>query len=282
MAPGCQRAERPGRATQAPAQTPAQAQVPSSPPPAPGPLRVAAAADVEPALRAIAERFTAERARQVSLTFGSSGLLSQQIARGAPFDLFLAASRDFVDPLASSGRIRPGSVRAYARGTLVLWSRGIKTPGPGKLADLRDPRYTRIALANPEHAPYGRAAVLALRAAGLYDALKPRLVFGENVRQAHQYAQTGNASVALTAKSLALARDGAGDLGNYAEIAVPPGTLVQFLGTVAGGEEAGATALADVICGPAGQEILARFGFAPPAADSAAAPPVDPAPATGR
>lgn len=234
---------------------------------------MAAAADVEPALRAIAARFTAERGRPVSLTFGSSGLLSQQIARGAPFDLLLAASRDFVEPLLARGRIRTGSVRAYARGTLVMWVRGIKTPGPSKLTDLRDPRYSRIALANPEHAPYGRAAVLALRAAGLYDALKPRLVFGENVRQAHQYAATGNASVALTAKSLALAGESSAGLGNFAEIAVPPGTLVQVLGTVAGGDEAGATALADVICGPAGQEILARSGFAPPA---------DPAAATGR
>jgi molybdate transport system substrate-binding protein len=129
---------------------------------------------------------------------------------------------------------------------------------PTGLSELGRPGLGRIAVANPEHAPYGQAALAALRSSGMYEAVRPRLVFAENVRQALQFAQTGNADLAMTA--LTLTRQ----IGNYTVVptsAHPP--ILQALAVVRGGDEAGATALANFICGEPGQVILRRHGFEP-------------------
>lgn len=219
-------------------------------------LRGAAASDLEPAFTELGTEFASQSGRGVVYSFASSGSLAQQIEHGAPFDLYASASTELVRRLAAHDRLVAGSQRDFARGRLALWARaGVAVPQ--SLQELTRPGLGRIALANPEHAPYGQAAVAALRKNGLYDALRPRIVFAENVRQAFQFAQTGNADVALTA--LTLARHG----GAYIEIAEsehPP--LIATLGVVRGGDERGAAQLADFICGAAGQAILRRHGFA--------------------
>lgn len=220
-------------------------------------LRGAAASDLEPAFTELSAEFSAATGRQVVWSFASSGSLTQQLEHGAPFDLFASASTALIDRLRQHGRLLAGSQRDFARGRLVIWAR----PGvaaPRTLAELQRPGLGRIALANPEHAPYGQAAVAALRSGGLYEALRPRLVFAENVRQALQFAQTGNADLALTALSL---MHGADDYALVPASAHPP--LVATLGVVRGGDEAGATALGGFICGPRGQAILGRHGFEP-------------------
>ncbi len=169
---------------------------------APQPLRIAAASDLTEAFTALAPRFEAQANVKVVLTFGSSGLLSKQLAEGAPYDLFASANAQYVQDAVAAGACDAATVKTYARGRLAML-------GPvSQLADLRDAGVHRVAIANPAHAPYGRAAQQALIRAGLWDELKPRVVFTENVRQAVQLADTGNAEVALVAWSNVIDRDG--------------------------------------------------------------------------
>ncbi len=169
------------------------------------PLTIAAASDLQSVLPQLAARFEQEAATRVALTFGSSGNFFTQIQNGAPFDVFLSADVDYPRRLASAGLAEPGSIRPYATGRLVLYasSQGGVDPSKG-LAVLADPRVRRVAIANPEHAPYGRAAVAALTHDGLYDRVRGKLVLGENISQAAQFVQSGNAEVGLLALSLAL------------------------------------------------------------------------------
>lgn len=222
---------------------------------------MAAASDVEPAFRELGDRFTARTGRAVVFSFGSSGALAHQIDHGAPLDLYAAASAEHVERLRKNRRLLEPSIRPYARGQLALWARP-GAPLPATVGELVQPRYSRLSLANPEHAPYGQAAVAALRLSGIYEAVQPRLVFGENVRQAQQIAMTGDADVALTALSLALRSQPPGR-----HLVVPRDSypaLVQTLAVVAGGDEAGAAQLADFVLGPEGQSVLRGHGFLPP------------------
>lgn len=163
------------------------------------PLRIAAASDLTEAFTALAPTFEKEAGVKVSLTFGSSGLLAKQIAEGAPFDLFASANAQYVENAVKAGACDASSVKVYARGRLAL----LGSVPIDSLASVR-----RIAIANPEHAPYGKAAQQALTRLGTWDALKPHLVFTENVRQAVQLADTGNADVAFVAWSNVIERDG--------------------------------------------------------------------------
>jgi len=174
--------------------------------PASAQLSVAAAADLQAVLPDIGARFQRTSGHALRITFGSSGQFVSQIQNGAPFDLFLSADESFVRRLVASGHADGTTVAPYALGRLALWTRTDRkldlTQG---LAVLGSPAVRRIAIANPEHAPYGRAAVDALRRAGLYEQVRPRLVLGENVSQAAQFAQTGNADAGIIALSLTLA-----------------------------------------------------------------------------
>jgi molybdate transport system substrate-binding protein len=169
---------------------------------------VAAAADLNPAVAEIAEAFLRDERQRVEFVFGSSGLLARQLHDGAPFELFLSADESFVEQLAVAGLTRDSGA-LYGMGRIVLFAPHGSPLKPEEgfdgLARLLDTgRVTRFAIANPEHAPYGRAAEAALRARGLWDRLQPRLVLGENVAQAAQFATTGNAVGGLIAYSLAL------------------------------------------------------------------------------
>src|SRR5581483_3732290 len=172
-------------------------------------LHIAAAADLNFALPEVAKAFEVQTGSKVLPSFGSSGNLFAQIQSGAPFDVFCSADMEYPRKLATSGHALPQTLRQYASGRLVLWVRnesklnferdGIKT--------LLDPSIRKIAMANPEHAPYGRAAVAALQKAKLYDQVKEKLVLGENVSQTAQFVTSGNADVGMISLSLAQAAD---------------------------------------------------------------------------
>lgn len=169
-------------------------------------LGIAAASDLQPVLPELVKAFEAESGHSVRITFGSSGTFHAQIANGAPFDLFLSADVDYPRTLARDGKADATSLRTYAAGQLVLWSRldsGVDIQRG--LAVLADPPVTRVAIANPAHAPYGRAAMAALEAVGLTARVRPKLVLGENASQTAQFAQSGNAQVGLLPLALALA-----------------------------------------------------------------------------
>ena len=168
-------------------------------------LTVAAASDLQSALPAIAARFEKDTGQHVRLTFGSSGNFLTQIENGAPFDVFLSADVDYPRRLERSGQAERGSLYEYATGRLVLWTRtdsGIDVRRG--LTVLGDARVRRIAIANPEHAPYGRAAVAAVRHEGLYERVRQKFILGENISQAAQFAQSGGADVGILALALAL------------------------------------------------------------------------------
>lgn len=173
--------------------------------PAQGPP-IAAAADLKVALSDLADLYRAQTGREVRIAFGASGTLTQQIANGAPFELFLSADEAYVERLARQGLARDAGV-LYAIGRLVLFvPHGSPLRPDPTLADLKaaaaDGRLKRFAIATPDHAPYGRAAREALRAAGAWEAVQPALVFGENVAQATQFAAAGNAQGGIVASAL--------------------------------------------------------------------------------
>ncbi|MDP2227181.1 MAG: molybdate ABC transporter substrate-binding protein [Moraxellaceae bacterium] len=168
-------------------------------------LRVAAASDLAYCLeelhKALRRKFPELEIKHSS---GSSGNFFAQIKAGAPFDVFLSADVDYPRALVAAGLADAQSLTPYALGRIVLWSRNERLALHQGLAALRAPGIRKIAIANPEHAPYGRAAREALQQSGLWPAVQPRLVLGENISQTFQFAQTGNADVGIVALSLVL------------------------------------------------------------------------------
>jgi molybdate transport system substrate-binding protein len=170
------------------------------------PLRIAAASDLQAVFPALTARFERDTRHKVDVTFGSSGNFFAQLRNGAPFDLFFSADVEYPKRLESSGQTVPGTLVHYASGRIVLWTRNETNLDLARgLAILAEPRVRRVAIANPEHAPYGRAAVAALRHEQLYERVRAKFVLGENISQAAQFAQSGNADAGLIALSLALA-----------------------------------------------------------------------------
>jgi molybdate transport system substrate-binding protein len=187
--------------------------------PAQKPPAIAAAANLNFALTEIAEQFVRDRGPHVELVFGASGTLTRQIQDGAPFELFLAADEEFPNQLAAAGLARDAGV-VYALGRLVIFApKGSPLTVDERLDGLaglaKAGGVTRFAIANPDVAPYGKAAEAVLRKRGLWDAIRPRLVLGDTIAQAAQFATTGNAVGGLLAYSLVLA-PGFADRGTYA------------------------------------------------------------------
>ena len=236
--------------------------------PAP-PLQVAAAADLAHAFAELTPAFTAQHPVDLKLTSGASGLLAKQLEQGAPFDLFLAANQSYVDQVVKAGACDGSSVQAYARGRLVIWVKG-EGGGALTLTSLADERFAHIAIANPEHAPYGKAAREALTKAGVWDRVEPRLVYGENVQQTQQLAQSGNADVAIVGLSLALGAP-SGSWATVDEALYAP--LDQALVVCKhGSNSAAARELAAFLKAPAGRGILKKYGFLLPGEALAKAP----------
>jgi len=167
-------------------------------------LTVSAAADLTPAFEELGKLFTDETGIKVTFNFGSTGQLTQQIEQGAPVDLLAAANVSFVDELERQNLIIPDTKALYAQGRITLWTRSDSPLKLDRIEDLAKPEVRRIAIANPEHAPYGEAAREALQSAGIWERVSSRLVFGENINQTLQYAETGNVDAAIVALSLSI------------------------------------------------------------------------------
>jgi molybdate transport system substrate-binding protein len=208
-------------------------------------VRVAAAADLQFAMAELAAQFATKNVARLEVTYGSSGNFFSQLQNGAPFDLFFSADLEYAKKLDAAGLAEPGTLCQYAVGRLVLW----------------DARVEKIAVANPEHAPYGKAAVAALRSASLYDRVKDKLVFGENISQAAQFVQSGNAQVGFVALSLAVSP--AMQDGKRWEVpaeAYPPieqGAVVLRSAK----DKAAARAFLEFVQSSAGRETLKKYGF---------------------
>jgi molybdate transport system substrate-binding protein len=228
------------------------------------PLLVAAAADLRPAFEEIGAAFEAETGHRVLFSFGSSGQLAQQVIEGAPMDLFASADVALVERVLAAGVGDPESQATYAYGRIVIWSGSTRWGGWSDLGDLAaDGAIRNVAIANPEHAPYGRAAREALESVGAWDGIQPKLVYGENVADTQRLAATGNADVAIIALSLARASDESGD-GEWT--LVDDGLhapLQQELLVVASDPERAKVAarFADQVNGDGGREVMRRFGF---------------------
>ncbi|HEU4833437.1 MAG TPA: molybdate ABC transporter substrate-binding protein, partial [Pyrinomonadaceae bacterium] len=181
---------------------------PATTTPTSGELTVAAAADLTPAFEELGREFEATTKTKVVFVFGSTGMITRQIENGAPYDLFAAANVSYIDQLDQKGLIIPDSKESYARGRITLWMLEESPVRLQSIADLARPEVQRIAIANPDHAPYGLAAKQALQSAGIWDRVQPKLVYGDNIRQTLQYAQTGNVEVAIVALSLSIQSHG--------------------------------------------------------------------------
>lgn len=227
------------------------------------PLLVAAAADLAPFEVQITQAFTSAGGGPIRFSFGSSGMLARQLESGAPYDVYLSANEQFVQQLAASGRLLNDSLACYATGRLGLWS--LRAPVPD-LQALTGSNYRLIAIPNPAHAPYGAAAVILLRRQGLWPKLQPKAVFAEDVRQAFEYAATGNADAVITAWTLLRGQPGAKLLpaAGYPPIC-QSGAVVR--GTA---HEARARAFLRFLLAPVGQAILRAGGLDPPPAAPAA------------
>jgi molybdate transport system substrate-binding protein len=237
-------------------------------------IKVAAAADLSAAMQKLMPAFEKQTGIHVSVSLGSSGNFFAQIQNGAPFDVFLSADKSYPEKLEQAGLTVPGTLKVYARGKLVLWwpdSTHIPDqPSPaGTLDFLKAPEIRKIAIANPDHAPYGRAAVAALQTYGIYDQVKPKLVLGENISQTAQFAQSGNADVAFVALALALS-DTMKKSGHYVTLradAYPPLTQAAVVvGASKQKEQAGR--FVEFLVSEEGQKILQDFGFERPPAES--------------
>lgn len=226
-------------------------------------LRVAAAADLEPLLPSLLTEYEHQTGQHVQASFASSATLATQIENGAPFDVFLSADMALPERIVRDG-FAPSGVPAqpYARGTLVLWTRNQSGLGQLSMQELASPSVHSVAVANPQHAPYGRAAMQALTSLALLPLVQPKLRTAENIAQAAQFASTGNADVGLISLTSALTLTA---LGHY--IAVPQTAYQPILqGAVAlkGGTNArGAAAFLRYLHSPAVAQQLQQGGLAP-------------------
>src|SRR5258708_6775902 len=229
---------------------------------------VAAAADMNAALPQIVEDYTKKTGQAVKLSFGSSGNLTNQIRNGAPFDVFFSADEEYPRQLIAEGLASKDTLYRYAVGRLVLWVPGDSPLDLSKLGmqALLDSSVKKISIANPAHAPYGRTAEAALRHFGIYDQVSSRLVLGENVSQAAQFVESGNAQAGLIALSHALA-PALKDKGRYWTVpldAYP--TLNQAAGVLSRSKQGDAARrFLDFLRSPGATSLLHSYGFSLPA-----------------
>src|SRR5438309_8537205 len=181
-------------------------------------ITIAAAADLQFVLQDVAARFQKETGKTVKLSFGSSGNFFHQFQNGAPFDMFFSANLDYPKKLEAAGLIEPGTFYQYASGKIVIWiPNNSKLDLTSGLQSLLNPAIRKIAIANPQHAPYGQAAVAAMKKEKVYDEVADKLVLGENISQTASFVVSGAADAGIVALSLALSPN-MKDKGRYAEI----------------------------------------------------------------
>ncbi len=224
-------------------------------------ITVMAASDLTPAFEELGRQFERRAGVRVVFSFGSSGNLAKQIENGAPADLYAAANVKFVEDLERKGLLVPGTKALYGRGRLTIYAPAVSPHKFERLEDLARPEVERFSIANPEHAPYGQAAREALEGAGLWERVKEKCVFGEDVRTAQQFADSGNVDAALVALSLSLRGEGRWVLVPE-ELHRP---LDQALAVVkAGRNQEGARAFAAFVNGPEGRPVMRKYGFTLP------------------
>jgi len=226
-------------------------------------LKIAAAADLNPAMPKLSAAFSRQTGVQLKVSFGSSGNFFAEIRNGAPFDVFLSADRSYPETLEQAGKADQGTT-LYARGKLVVWvpnGLGLK-PSPDNLKILTSPEVKKIAIANPEHAPYGRAAVAAMVHFKVYDQVKPKLVLGENVSQTAQFAQSGNADAAMISLAQALS-DTLKNSGHYALVPADSYPALDQSAVVlrSSQNKQAAHRFVEFLLSPAAQKILNEYGF---------------------
>ena len=229
-------------------------------------IKIAAAADLQFAMQDVAARFQRETGKTIKVIYGSSGNFFQQIQNGAPFDMFFSANLDYAKKVESAGLAEQGSFYQYGTGRIVIW-----VPNDSKidigtgLVALANPAVKKIAIANPQHAPYGQAAVAAMKKENVYDKISDRFVLGENISQTAMFVVSGAADVGIIALSLALSPT-MKDKGRYIEIPstdYPPieqGCVILKAST----QKETARAFLEFVKTPAVAEILRAYGFAVP------------------
>lgn len=235
-------------------------------------VAVAAAADLKFAMTDVAARYEKQTGNKVNVTYGSSGNFFSQIQNGAPFDLFFSADIEYARKLEAAGLSEPGSLYLYAIGRIVIWAPPDSPLDASQLGwkTLLDERVRKIAIANPEHAPYGRAAVAAMQKAGVYEQVKSKLVFGDNISQTAQFVQSGSAQAGIVALSLAISsamKDG--KRWDIPEDLHPLIEQAAILMKNAKSKDA-ARSFLEFVKSDAGRATLARYGFTFPAGKSEA------------
>ena len=227
-----------------------------------GELTVAAAADLNAPLTEIANNFQKQTGNTVRPSFGASGNLTTQIENGAPFDVFLSADVGYPERLIKENLAEPQSLTRYAAGALVLWvpEDSVLDVERAGIQVLLNPAVKRIAIANPQHAPYGRAAVAALKHFGIYDRVEKRLVLGESVSQAAQFVESGNAQVGMIALSGAVALGHKGRYSTVSQDAYPPIEQGAVIMAHSKNKEL-AQKFLEFLGSPDAAAILKRYGF---------------------
>ena len=226
--------------------------------PQPGKLSIAAAADLQFALAEAGRRFHQQHPEiEAQIDYGSSGNFYAQIRNGAPFDLFLSADIEYPRQLAHDGLARADSLFVYGAGRLAVWVPANSPLDPATA--LRDPAVRHIAIANPQHAPYGRAAEAALRKMGIYNAVEKKLVLGENISQTFQFVQSGAAEVGMVALSLAIAPSVKGQ-GRYWEVPLDTYPKMEQAGIIVKDSPAAREFRAWLLA-PEGRRLLKEYGF---------------------
>jgi molybdate transport system substrate-binding protein len=219
------------------------------------PLRIAAASDLAPCMPALSAGFDGE----TSVTTGASGSFHAQIRNGAPFDILMSADTGYPQALADAGLADRASMVVYALGQLVLWSADPRLDTGAGLQLLADPAVRRIAIASPELAPYGRAAKAALQQAGFWDKLQRKLVYGENVAQAMQFIESGNAQAGLVSRAHLQGRPGGWALPAGSYPALEQGAIV----TARGKDHPAAARYLQFLVSARGRALLAGCGLLP-------------------
>jgi molybdate transport system substrate-binding protein len=241
-----------------------QFQKPTDQQAAPQELLVAAAANLTDALAEIGPRFTGKTGIRVVFSFGATAELAKQIENGAPFDVFAAADTEHVDSLDRTGLLTPGTRALYARGRLVLWVPPGSMLKVERIEEITEKKFDRIAIAKPDVAPYGQAAVESLLKLGIWNEIEPKVVYAQNVSQAKQYTATGNAEVAFI--PLALVKPGEGTYIEISESLHRP--IDQALGVIKSSPKQEAARLfVTFVLSPAGQQLLKAKGYSIPGAD---------------
>jgi molybdate transport system substrate-binding protein len=236
-------------------------------------IRVAAAADLKFALDELGAQYEKQTGAKIDVSYGSSGNFVAQIQNGAPFDLFLSADIEYPRKLEAAGLAEPETLYEYAVGRIAIWMPADAHADLARLGwkALLEPSVQKIAIANPEHAPYGRAAVAALRKAGIYEQVRAKLVYGENIAQAAQFVASGNAQVGILALSLAISP--AMKDGQHWEIPADMYSPIEQAAVVlnAAKNKNGARAFLNYLKSAAARKTLESYGFSVPTSGGRAA-----------